>query len=251
MSRVRRGYSLQSKEIAYLKDLLRTRSKFVLFGLRAIAAARGRENYHLQRQMKLQFFFTLQSIQLLLVSALFVDVGPNQRVLGNHRSLNDFSDRECFNFMKFQKSDIGRLVSLLRLDANVHYLENGIVCDGEEVLIVGLFRLCNVGKYDLFVPLLGIFHYFINYMIANFKYLLMNRFFELFWEPRLCGLAKMIQGKLRQKYGIGVQNQRVCMFIDCTVIATCRPGSGPAADGPNANRKPNFIQMAFYSRHKK
>ena len=41
---------------------------------------------------------------------------------------------------------------------------------------------------------------------------------------------------------------RVFGFHDDTVIATCRPGGGPAPDG---GRHDNFIQMAFYNGWKK
>jgi hypothetical protein len=44
---------------------------------------------------------------------------------------------------------------------------------------------------------------------------------------------------------------RVSLFIDCTVIATVRPGGGPIEGGVGAPRCSNYIQMTFYNGWKK
>ena len=36
-------------------------------------------------------------------------------------------------------------------------------------------------------------------------------------------------------------------FIDCTVIATSRPGGGPVSDGVGSRRNPGNIQRAFFN----
>ena len=61
--------------------------------------------------------------------------------------------------------------------------------------------------------------------------------------------AEKIRRKLiRKGYNGGPPwSFRVCCFIDCTVIQSCRPGSGPASGGVGAPRYNNYIQMAFYN----
>ena len=70
-----------------------------------------------------------------------------------------------------------------------------------------------------------------------------------FWSDYFEAFAEKIRRKLIRKGHDGGQPGafRPCCFIDCTVIASCRPGSGPADDGENAPRYNNFVQMAFYN----
>ncbi len=76
-----------------------------------------------------------------------------------------------------QKLHLQILLPLLKLDLNAHRLSNGCVCSGEEILMVGLYRLCNIGEMALLVPVFGreesqlcrIDKYFINYMVVQEK----------------------------------------------------------------------------------
>jgi hypothetical protein len=72
-----------------------------------------------------------------------------------------------------------------------------------------------------------------------------------FWVPHFETFAGLIKEKSREKCGLIFEAFRVFGFIDCSVIATCRPGGGPMEDGANAARWNNFIQMAWYNGWKK
>jgi hypothetical protein len=48
-----------------------------------------------------------------------------------------------------------------------------------------------------------------------------------------------------------VGDQRIFSFIDCTIIASNRPGGGPARAVANALRYNNNIQRGFYTGYKK
>ena len=60
-------------------------------------------------------------------------------------------------------------------------------------------------------------------------------------------MSDKISRKLQRLGFIAAGRFRIFAFIDCTVIATLRPSSGPAGMGDGAMRYNNFIQMAFYN----
>ena len=62
-------------------------------------------------------------------------------------------------------------------------------------------------------------------------------------------ICRKIRSKLIWKVHNGgpTWSFRVCCFIDCTVIQSCRPGSDPASSGVGAPRDNNYIQTAFYN----
>jgi hypothetical protein len=84
-------------------------------------------------------------------------------------------------------------------------------------------------------------------MLDNFTHLLTDNL--AFWVPYFSNFAECIADKLAEfDIHYDVDSFKVFGFHDDTVLATCRPGSGPAVDG---GRHDNFIQMAFYNGWKK
>ena len=71
-----------------------------------------------------------------------------------------------------------------------------------------------------------------------------------FWKPYLGVSRDAILLKLIAHYDGEVDigdNFEITAFIDCTIIATARPGGGSMQAGSNADRFPDYIQRAFYN----
>jgi hypothetical protein len=84
-------------------------------------------------------------------------------------------------------------------------------------------------------------------MLRFHKHLLVDNL--QYWKNYFNSFAEKTRCKLIE-FGIHYPSGtfRVAGFYDDTVLATCRPGSGPNKDGL---RKSNYIQMAFYNGWKK
>ena len=139
---------------------------------------------------------------------------------------------------------------------------------GEEVLLISLIRLAwpfRWGDVKLHFPdrsrneLSVAFSWFINFMIVNWGYLILNN--RQYWLPHLKTSAEHIRMKLatlpneanRQFYDSAGENTgfSVALFIDNTILAMCRPGGGPTTGGEQAPRLPKEIQQAFWTGWKK
>lgn len=97
-------------------------------------------------------------------------------------------------------------------------------------------------------------HLFIKKTVSGtlyFRYLLTSRL--NYWSGFFKDFSEAIRLKIIEKGGpiFPPYSFRVAAFIDCTVIATCRPGGGPADAGVNAPRFNTYIQMAVYNGWKK
>ena len=66
------------------------------------------------------------------------------------------------------------------------------------------------------------FHWFIDYMIDNFKYLVTDMLG--FWSQHFQVFSVAMRDKLYYNTGIYYGEFRVCAMIDCTVIASLRSG---------------------------
>jgi hypothetical protein len=75
------------------------------------------------------------------------------------------------------------------------------------------------------------------------------------WTEYFPDFALMIEGKLADKAygGLLFDNFKIIGFVDCKILETCRPGSGPAEDRPGAPRHKdaNLMQESVYSGYKK
>jgi hypothetical protein len=91
-------------------------------------------------------------------------------------------------------------------------------------------------------------------MNENWGYLLRDHF--EFWGDYLEESRDAIKAKMLSQYGYNVDEDLdedflVALFIDCTIIPSCRTGGGPMAPGVFAARYPYLVQEAFYNGWKK
>jgi DDE superfamily endonuclease len=140
--------------------------------------------------------------------------------------------------------------------------EVGYRFHGEELLLLALERCATGARYVDLQEKYHVHHgticrginHFAKWMNEKWGYLLRDNF--AFWKPHLRTSNLAIKEKLLTKYNFNCDERLgedflVAMFIDCTIIPTCRPGGGPMAPGPNAPRYPYLIQEAYYNGWKK
>ena len=185
------------------------------------------------------------------------------RVIQFARTIESFSENACWKRFRTRKEDLPRLLRCFRLDLpeGEYFRSDDKVkakFTGEEILLIGLHRYTVPGQLEQTMG--EIFHLdfsmlsravtiFNKHMLLHHEHLVTNNL--EYWKPWFPIFAESISAKLAEVGNIHYPEGgfRVAMFHDDTVIASCRPGSGPMANGDG--RKSNFIQMAFYNGWKK
>ena len=146
---------------------------------------------------------------------------------------------------------------------------------GDEILIISLLRLsypsrwCDVqaklprDKVRTSTDCGKAFYWLIDFLIANWGYLLLNNI--SFWVGMFPHFANQIRLKLQN---LVTENYRqihpeACIlngiqtgfaifgFIDNTIMAMCRPGGGPLAEGEHAPRLSKEVQQTWSTGWKK
>ena len=161
------------------------------------------------------------------------------------------------------KADLHRLHAVLKLPlfGGVVKLSNGSKFGTEEIMLLALNRfvypqkfaeMCSVYCRD-WTALCRAFNWFCKYVRINFGHLVTNNL--LYWRDHLESFSEQVRHKIFEKSDGGINHRPgtmvVAMFIDDTMSKSCRPGGGPADEGPNATRFNTLIQQAFYSGYKK
>jgi hypothetical protein len=82
-------------------------------------------------------------------------------------------------------------------------------------------------------------------MNENRGYLLRD-YFE-FWGEYLEVSRDAIKAKMFSQYDANMADFLVLLFIDCTIIPSCRTGGGPMVPGVQAARYPYLVQEAMYN----
>lgn len=174
-----------------------------------------------------------------------------------NRTIESFSESQCWNFFETRKEDLPRLYKELHFP-DVCKLSNGGKLSGEEVFLRGLYEL--VSGEDQFSICENVFGRDQSYQSRAYKYFIDHiyyRFLDLltdnlkWWKDNgfMEESRAAIQRKLEEvgmEYGDEEIN-RVGMFIDCNCMETSRVGGGPRGDGPDADRWHCNIQRAFYN----
>jgi nuclease HARBI1 len=141
---------------------------------------------------------------------------------------------------------------------------NGSKFTADELLLCGLYRLHYPNRfYDIgWVEIFGFddataskcFSLFLKFMIDNWSYLLLdNLTFRIpyFYECTLAIHRKLASLDVDFPLPHEPHGMRICGFIDNTIVATARPGSGPVKEGEGSARKSSLIQKTFYNGWKK
>ena len=186
----------------------------------------------------------------------------------------DVEVSERFRFQSFEA--LNRLKLAFRFPEGPIRLENGSKTHAEEMILVSLSRLAFPHRWsDLkeqypgrhVTVLSRTFKWFLNFMIFNWAYLLLNNM--QWWKPRLSISCEAIRKKLQtlnnanwrqfhepargQINNMGIMvvfGFLVALFIDCTMFAFCRPG-GVQREGPAAPRVAKEVQEAWWNGWKK
>lgn len=183
------------------------------------------------------------------------------------RSVFDF-DRTTYSIdFRFRTpEDVRRLLEGLRIPAQIRTKE-GYKFTGEEVLLISLKKLSYSHRWnDICKDFPGrkrwacksAFYYFLDFMIENWGYLLLNN--REYWVPHMPACAQAILEKLRtlprEDWRMDLPDAldeggfNIFAFIDNTMFAMSRPG-GPSTDGESAPRVPRLVQQAWWTGWKK
>lgn len=194
-------------------------------------------------------------VKLMQISYVNIPVVPQVQI--NARTIESFSEFECYRRFRFRKDDLPQVFRLLNFPNEVTF-DNGSKLSGVEVFLFSLNRFTShccledlVGvfgkEYTLWVRA---FHWFCSFMYQRWGYLLKNMLH--FWVQYFIAFSEKIRRKLvLLGFPSNLGSCRAAIMIDCTIIASLRPGGGPiGAGGPLAERWSNWIQMAFYNGYK-
>jgi hypothetical protein len=189
---------------------------------------------------------------------------PLPRIPRRRRTIDSFGDDEVPSYFRFQsKEQLHRLLHSFQFSGRLFRAKNGQVFDGEEVLLLGLYRMHRPTSIldGCFKAIFGfgpesvshVFRCFLEHML-NWEYLLFDNL--NFWLSKLSSCAEHIRVKLNAMgCNFPPSNTpngfKIFGFIDNTMNATCRPGGGPQHDGTHAPRNDPQIQRAFYNGRKK
>lgn len=180
------------------------------------------------------------------------------------RTIRSFSNDDiCNNFRFRDHEQLEALLIHLRIPLvrNVVCQTAGSICTGEELLLVGLYRICSVVKLESMEAIFGhdytwisrVFDYFVVWMENNHGFRLFNNL--QFWVPYMPLYAEKFRLKVIEK-SQGQLNYNPGEFLVWAVVDCCnqvisRPGAGPDDDGIDANRRDpaGWMQRVFYNRY--
>ena len=173
------------------------------------------------------------------------------------RTIDSFSESQCWNFFECRKGDLYRLLKELKFPTTC-YFDNRGKMSGEEVFLRGLYELVsgedqnsianNVFGRDQSYQSRA-FAYFIDHIYYTFLDLLTDNL-QWWYESGLLEQSReAIQRKLELLGFHFAENElnTVFAFIDCNCMESCRVGGGPRGDGPDADRWHCNVQRAFYN----
>jgi hypothetical protein len=174
------------------------------------------------------------------------------------RTIDSFSQSECWTRFCFMKDDLYRLLRVFRLDNHpIIVLDNGAKLTNEELLLFCINRYVSGSKIIELVAIYGrdwsvwsrAFVWFSVYMRINFAFLLFNNID--YWVDSFPKFSESIRNKLidvsEGNIVYAPNSYSIAFFYDDTITMTCRPLGGPAESGTKAPRYNTLIQQSFYS----
>ena len=190
------------------------------------------------------------AIVLMCMFSIIVEPVVELDPLVHHqRTIESFSESECWNFFETRKEDLPRLLVVLRIPEQVK-LVNGSKMSGEELLLRGLYELVSGNdQHDIIIVFGGeqtkqsrAFTWFIDHIYATFLDLVTDNLQWWYENGHLHRSMEAIKSKMD-----GADAFDVCGFIDCNCLTCNRPGGGPTCEGPDAERWDPLIQKSFYN----
>ena len=162
------------------------------------------------------------------------------RVRRDPYKFTDFAGFDFSGLFRFRSpEDLQRLYEGLQLPGPIRVYTYKTT--GQEILMVSLVRLSYPHRWeDVERVFLGIkrwklqclFYWFLDFMIENWSYLILNN--RDFWTPLMPTMARAIELKLASlpnpDYRLFFPDEvpfTIFGFIDNTMHAMCRPGGGP------------------------
>ena len=237
--------------------------------LRAIILKAGLINLILRKhdaEKKYQDFMFVTMLYYLVQYQTLMTPNPElflklPEIRSRHRTIESFTDSEIVSYFRFRdRQQLRTLCSGFQFPDIMRCCHSRHKFSGEEVLLVGLYRMSHCSRYDDggFREIFGFdyqkvgkcFNIFLNHMSENWDYLIRDHM--EFWKPYIPQCSEAIRLKC-DTLGcpFSSNNFKIFGFIDNTMNATCRPGAGPAFDGSGAPRKDKDIETSFYNGWKK
>ena len=196
-----------------------------------------------------------------------VDIERRKEKKIRPRTVNDFAREGFSELLRFYSpEDILRLIEGLRFPPIVKIKRYKFTA--QEIVLISLKRLAYPLRWsDIKRNFPGLcrtklrlaFFYFLDFMITNWGYLILNN--RDYWVDKMVDQAEAVRLKLanlpwvnwRQHFPPADQpgGFNIFAFIDNTMIKMCRPGGGPLTDGEAAPRLPKEIQQAWWTGWKK
>lgn len=204
---------------------------------------------------ELHRFSELYYLSFLQVATMDTNDFNIPRSIRLDKRIASFSESQCYNFFETKKDDLPRLLAGLRLDGQC-ILSNGCSMVGEEVLLRGLYELVSgESQFNIAENVFGrdqtiqsrAFSFFINHVYEYFVDLVTDNLQWWYDGGYLQNSCNAIRRKMLERSHIEFGEFFVAGFIDCNCLQTCRVGSGPCEEGPDALRWDEDYQRAFYN----
>ena len=166
-----------------------------------------------------------------------------KRPQGRYYTFDDFRRHNFSGLFRFRSpTDLQRLHEGFGLPEKVRI--HTYQTTGKEILMISLVRLAYPHRWEdveeIFPrlkrwKLQRCFYWFLDYMIQNWSYLILNN--RDYWVPQMGNMATAIKNKLaslpNEDYRLHFPDNlpfTVFSFIDNTMTAMCRPGGGPIVE---------------------
>lgn len=187
--------------------------------------------------------YKIRKLQVSIYSSLILDVDGDQKK-GYRQKLSEFSNIECTELFRFKKEDLKILIPLLFHEETIYIDKKGSYSkfSRDEIVLAGLWRLCNECKLFHLTLLMGRDHsqwarainFFFDHLHTNYSSVLLcadsviksNMNFPLFSERIRNRLFFLSDYDLDENM-IHNDYKNIIGFIDCVVTRVCRPGAGP------------------------
>ncbi len=147
-----------------MSSLRRSERMLLLSGVGAVIARRNRDNRGQQRMREASV-----NIACKIINIISVDIPEQVRAPRISRTIDSFSDAECYRRFRFRKPDLRQLFNLLQFPETIR-LANRSRYTGEEVFLFGLNRFTSCAFVEDLIAIFGgeisqwsrAFHYFIE-----------------------------------------------------------------------------------------